>query len=59
MNGTLPNWLERWLGVEPAASGEGTVWSLENTWTWAPLPDNGASLLKLWTAYVYWPGSSR
>ena len=36
MNGTLPNWLERWIGVAPAGSGEGTVWNLENTWSWAP-----------------------
>ena len=36
MNGILPNWLEQWLGVEAASPGEGTVWSLENTWGWAP-----------------------
>jgi hypothetical protein len=36
MNGILPNWLERALGVEPASPGEGTVWSLDNTWSWAP-----------------------
>ena len=36
MNGILPKWLERWLGVEPVSPGEGTVWSLENTWSWAP-----------------------
>ncbi len=32
----LPAWLERWLGVDAASPGEGTVWSLENTWSWAP-----------------------
>ena len=30
MNGILPNWLEKWLGVEAASSGEGTTWALEN-----------------------------
>ncbi len=35
MNGVLPNWLERWLGVEPGP-GEGTAWSLDHAWTWAP-----------------------
>ncbi len=24
------------MGVSPASPGEGTVWSLENTWNWAP-----------------------
>jgi len=32
---TLPRWVERLLGEEPGA-GEGTVWSLEDSWTWAP-----------------------
>ncbi len=36
MSGILPAWLEQWLGVAPASPGEGTVWSLENTWNWAP-----------------------
>ncbi len=36
MSGILPNWLEEWLGVTPASPGEGTLWSLENTWSWAP-----------------------
>lgn len=35
MSGTLPNWLERLLGIE-AGTGEGTVWSLEHTWRWPP-----------------------
>ncbi len=35
MSGTLPNWLERLLGIETGA-GEGTVWSLEHTWRWPP-----------------------
>jgi hypothetical protein len=36
MNGNLPEWLQRWLGIHAAGPGEGTVWSLENTWSWAP-----------------------
>jgi len=36
MTGILPHWLQVWLGVEAAGPGEGTVWSLENTWSWAP-----------------------
>ncbi len=35
MNGTLPNWIQRLLGVE-ASSGEGTAWSLEYAWPLAP-----------------------
>ncbi len=35
MNGTLPNWIQRLLGVE-ADWGEGTAWSLEYVWPWAP-----------------------
>ena len=36
MNGIVPNWLEKWLGVEAVSPGEGTTWSLENSWSWAP-----------------------
>ncbi|HEV3339176.1 MAG TPA: VWA domain-containing protein [Pirellulales bacterium] len=35
MSGTLPTWLERWLGIPAAGSGEGTSWSLEYSWPWA------------------------
>jgi hypothetical protein len=35
MSGILPNWIERWLGVEPGSPGQGTEWVLEYTW---PLP---------------------
>ncbi len=54
MNGILPAWLEQWLGVSPASPGEGTVWSLENTWNWAPW----ATLLFLlfvigWVVFFY------
>ncbi|HVX11432.1 MAG TPA: VWA domain-containing protein [Pirellulales bacterium] len=34
MSGTLPTWLEQWLGVPAAGSGEGTAWSLDSTWPW-------------------------
>ncbi|MGD9723694.1 MAG: VWA domain-containing protein [Pirellulales bacterium] len=36
MSGVLPHWLEQWLGVEPGSPGEGTVWSLDTNWSWAP-----------------------
>src|SRR5487761_1223809 len=53
MSGTLPTWLERWLGVPAAGSGEGTAWSLDYTWPWAAW----ATLLFLFAAaawIVYW-----
>jgi hypothetical protein len=36
MSGTIPKWLERFLGIDTAGSGEGTVWSLKYTWSLAP-----------------------
>ena len=36
MSGTLPSWTERMLGIDAATSGEGTAWSLESSWSWAP-----------------------
>jgi hypothetical protein len=36
MKGTLPGWVERLLGVDAAEAGEGTVWSLDYSWGWAP-----------------------
>src|SRR5688572_9545487 len=36
MKGTLPTWLEHLLGVDTAEAGEGTVWGLDHTWSWAP-----------------------
>ncbi|MGE0609952.1 MAG: VWA domain-containing protein [Pirellulales bacterium] len=36
MKGPLPHWLEQFLGVDPAESGEGTAWSLDHAWNWAP-----------------------
>lgn len=35
MNGTLPTWLERWLNIPAAGSGEGTAWSIDSAWPWA------------------------
>jgi uncharacterized membrane protein len=36
MSGTLPKWLEHLLGVESAGSGEGTLWTLRDSWPLAP-----------------------
>lgn len=36
MSGILPESIARWLGVAAAGPGEGTIWSLDNTWSWAP-----------------------
>lgn len=33
MSHTVPNWLERLLGI-PAEAGEGAVWNLEYAWPW-------------------------
>ncbi len=35
MGNTIPNWIERLLGVKTEA-GEGTVWGIEYAWGWAP-----------------------
>jgi len=35
MNGTLPQWIQRLLGIE-AGPGEGAAWRLQYTWPWAP-----------------------
>lgn len=35
MNGTLPYWLQRILGLD-AAAGEGAAWSVEFYWPWPP-----------------------
>ncbi|HUT90688.1 MAG TPA: vWA domain-containing protein [Thermoguttaceae bacterium] len=35
MSFSVPTWIERLLGIE-TGQGEGTVWSLEHTWAWAP-----------------------
>ena len=33
MTGTVPRWLERWLGLADS-SGEGVAWRLANRWPW-------------------------
>jgi hypothetical protein len=54
MSGTLPTWLESWLGIEAAGPGQGTVWSLENTWSWAPwLTLLGAVCIVGWVVFFY------
>ncbi len=54
MSGILPHWLERWLGVEAAVSGEGTLWSLDNTWGWAPwVTLLFAIFAALWVGLIY------
>ncbi len=54
MSGTVPDWLERWLGIDAASPGEGTLWSLENTWRWAPWVTLLAAIVVVTcVAYVY------
>jgi len=36
MTSNLPTWIERLLGLDAARAGEGTAWSLDHTWGWAP-----------------------
>jgi hypothetical protein len=51
MSGTLPDWLERLLGVPQAGTGEGTAWTLDHAW---PLPGGwwGVRLLVLFLALL-------
>ncbi len=54
MSGILPHWLERWLGVEAAGAGEGTLWSLDSTWGWAPwVTLLFAIFAVLWVGLIY------
>jgi hypothetical protein len=54
MSGTLPEWLERWLGVEAAGPGQGTTWTLENTWSWAPWATLLFAMFAVaWVAFFY------
>jgi hypothetical protein len=54
MNGIVPNWLEKWLGIEAASPGEGTTWSLENTWSWAPWATLLLAMFAVgWVVYFY------
>ena len=34
MKGTVPSWLQPLLDLDPAESGEGTVWRLDYEWPW-------------------------
>lgn len=55
MSGSVAGWLERFLGVDSSAAGEGTSWGLANSWTWAPwilLLFVGAAALVI--AWLYW-----
>ncbi len=36
MSAPAPHWLTRWLGFDSAGAGEGTVWSVDHAWNWAP-----------------------
>lgn len=55
MSGPLPNWLQRWLGVDAPGRGEGTVWTLEHHWGWAPWLSVLFVLFAVgWVAYFYW-----
>ncbi len=54
MSGIVPNWLERLLGVDPVGSGEGTLWSLEHSWGWAPwITLLLVALAVAWVVYFY------
>ena len=54
MSGALPNWI-RALAVRGAAgAGEGTVWSLDSTWAWAPwITLLFALFAVLWIGLIY------
>ncbi len=54
MSGILPDWIEQWLGVEAAGPGQGTIWSLENTWSWAPWATLLFAMFAVgWVTYFY------
>ena len=54
MSGILPRWLEQWLGVEAAGAGEGTLWSLDSSWGWAPwVTLLFAIFAVLWVGLIY------
>ena len=54
MSGTLPNWVERLIGVE-AGHEEGTVWSLEYTWPlWPSITLLLAVLAVVFVVVIYW-----
>lgn len=54
MNGVLPEWVQRLLGIQ-TGPGEGTSWSLTHAWPWPPW----ATLLLavfvvVWVVSIYW-----
>ncbi len=52
---SLPLWIEQWLGVDPNAAGEGTSWTLEHSWAWAPWVTLVFSVLAvLFVIAIYW-----
>ncbi len=54
MAGELPNWLERYLGLPTAGPGQGTAWTLESSWNWAPWVTLLFALFALaWVAWFY------
>jgi len=54
MHAVLPDWLERWLGIDPSGPGQVTVWDLETTWAWAPLATLALiAFAACWVLYFY------
>jgi uncharacterized membrane protein len=52
MSGVVPKWLERFVTGDPAGSGEGTLWTLRNSW---PLPPWVTLLLLVFClGFVVW-----
>ncbi|MDZ4778762.1 MAG: VWA domain-containing protein [Planctomycetia bacterium] len=52
MSDRLPVWLERWLGVDSSAPGEGTLWRLEHAWRLAPWVT--LLLIAMLAGYIVW-----
>jgi hypothetical protein len=59
MNHVVPAWLERLLGVN-TESGEGTIWSIESAWPWAPwVILLFVVLAAVFVAVIYWREGGR
>ncbi|HEY5311641.1 MAG TPA: vWA domain-containing protein, partial [Pirellulales bacterium] len=61
MSGVVPKWLEQLLGVESAGSGEGTLWTLRNSWAlppWITLLSVGGCLALVVFCYLREAGSA-
>jgi hypothetical protein len=55
MNGPLPEWLERWLGVDSSTSGEGTTWRVTSSWDFPPSVTLAVLILAAgWAGVLYW-----